>query len=140
MIDLYFMRPGFTKSLATLCLVILLSACGGVDEATSSAGGNSTSSVGGSSTSKILGSVTLSWTPPVQRADGSALPMAEIGGYRIYYGKSLGNYPNSIDIPDRTVQEFIVTLPEGTYFFVMTTYDTNGAEGSFSLPTTKIEV
>ena len=138
--DLYFMKPGFTKSLVILCVVMLLSACGGVDDATSSGGGNSTSPGDGSLVSPGSGTVTLSWTPPVQKVDGSVLPMAEIGGYRIYYGKTSGNYPSLVDIPDLTVQEFTLTLPGGIYFFVMTTYDTDGLESPFSSPENQVKI
>ena len=141
MIDLYFVRRHVCiKSLAILCMALQMSACGGVDDATSSGGGNSTSPGSGNLVSPGSGSATVSWTPPDQRADGTGLPMAEIGGYRIYYGKTSGNYPNLVDIPDLTVQEFTVTLPGGIYFFVMTTYDADGRESVFSSPVNQIKV
>ncbi len=45
-----------------------------------------------------LGSVTLSWTPPLTNADGSAL--TTLAGYRIYYGQS-----SSTPVADRHHQQ-----------------------------------
>ena len=81
----------------------------------------------------MTGSATLSWTAPVARADGSPLSLADIEGYRIYYGTSTGNYPNSVDINDGSaVQLTLNNLPVGTYHLVMTTYDVAGRESVFS--------
>ena len=86
------------------------------------------------STSQLAsGSATISWTAPVARADGSPMSLAEIGGYRVYYGASKGKYPNRVDVSDSTaVQLTINQLPAGTYYFVMTTYDDAGRESVFS--------
>ena len=40
-----------------------------------------------------VGSATLSWTPPTQNMDGT--PLTNLAGYRVYWGTSLGDYPNS---------------------------------------------
>jgi hypothetical protein len=78
-------------------------------------------------------SVTIAWTAPVARADGSPLSLAEIGGYRIYYGNRQGDYPNRVDVNDGTAVESTLNgLAEGTYYIVVTTYDTAGRESEFS--------
>lgn len=84
------------------------------------------------------GSLTLQWTAPVTRADGTPLSLSEIDGYRIYYGISAGNYPDWIDVADGTAQTVTITdMPTGTYYIVMTTYDVNGNESAYSSMVTK---
>jgi len=79
------------------------------------------------------GSASLSWTAPVTRADGTPLSLADIGGYYIYYGESEGSYPNRVDLDDGTAQAVTLNdIPVGTYYMVMTTYDVNGRESSYS--------
>ena len=89
---------------------------------------------GGGSTGQVeTGSASISWTAPVARADGSPLSLAEIEGYRVYYGESEGDYPNRIDVSDGTAVELTLSeLPPGTHYFVMTTYDNAGRESVFS--------
>ena len=133
-------RSRFTKVLIPLLLAAQLVACG-------SGGGDSSPAVTSSqaapsspapssptpSTPVATGSATISWTAPVARADGSPLSLADIEGYRIYYGSSAGDYPNSVDIDDGTaVQLTLNNLPVGTYHLVMTTYDVAGRESVFS--------
>ncbi len=156
--DLYFMRYGYIKSLAILCTVLLLSACDGLDGTTPSTGGENLA--GPVIDPPVIdppvidppvidppvigppGSVTLRWTPPDLRADNiTPLAMSDIDGYRIYYGTTLGIYPNSVDIPDRTVQQLTVDdIPAGLYFFVMTTIDSDGRESIFSSPVVERQV
>lgn len=76
---------------------------------------------------------SLNWTAPVARADGSPLSLADIDGYRIYYGTSAGNYSTSVDITDGSRTSVTVTgVPAGSYHVVMTTYDTSGVESVYS--------
>jgi hypothetical protein len=84
------------------------------------------------------GSLSLQWTAPVTRADGTPLSLSEIDGYRIYYGASSGNYPNSIEVADSSAQGVTITdMPAGTYYLVMTTYDVSGNESAYSSMVTK---
>jgi len=79
------------------------------------------------------GTLTLQWTAPVTRADGTPLSLADIDGYRILYGDSAGNYPNRLEVPDGTAQSATITdIPVGTYYIVMTTYDVDGRESAYS--------
>jgi hypothetical protein len=79
------------------------------------------------------GSMSLSWTAPATRSDGTPLSLADINGYRIYYGKSEGDYTESVDIADGSAQSAKVTdIPVGSYHVVMTTYDTEGRESGHS--------
>ncbi len=82
------------------------------------------------------GSVTLSWQPPTQRTDGS--PLANLAGYRIRYGTAPGNYPNTRQIANAGVTTAVIeNLPAGTYYFVITAYDTSGGESEYSTVVSK---
>jgi hypothetical protein len=86
-----------------------------------------------SSGEDATGSFTLNWTAPATRSDGTPLSLADIDGYRIYYGDSQGYYPNSVDVNDGSLQSVIVdNVPVGSYYVVMTTYDVNGLESAYS--------
>ena len=81
----------------------------------------------------VTGAIDLTWTAPSTRADGTPLSLAEISGYRIYYGESEGDYPNSADVADGTATSATVTdIPVGNYYLVMTTYDVDGRESGYS--------
>ena len=83
------------------------------------------------------GNFTLRWSEPVSRVDNTTLFQTEIASFSIHYGTSTGIYPNSIDV-DNTGQTHTVTnLPEGTYYVVMTTKDTQGRESTYSEEITK---
>ena len=90
----------------------------------------------GSVTPPTIPSLTLvSWVSPSEREDNSPISLAEIAGYRIYYGSSQGDYPNQIDINDaydNDVDTADLNLPAGTYYAVVTTIDTDGRESAFS--------
>ena len=79
------------------------------------------------------GSLSLNWTAPTTRSDGTPLSLADIDGFRIYYGKSPGNYPESVNVNDGSAQSAVVkNIPVGSYYVVMTTYDINGLESGYS--------
>jgi len=84
-----------------------------------------------------LGSATLNWTPPTQNTDGSTL--TDLAGYKIYWGTSPGNYPNSITINNASVSTYVVdNLAPGTYEFVATAFNTEGIESRYSGAATKV--
>ena len=81
-------------------------------------------------------SVTVSWTPPQRNSDGSVL--TDLAGYRIYWGKSSGNYPNSVRIDNPSVTRYVVeNLETGTYEFTTTAVNRKGVESRFSDTATK---
>jgi hypothetical protein len=99
------------------------------DDSGSTSGGTST---GGSA------SVSLSWTAPTRRADGSPLSLSELAGYTVRYGTSLGRYNNAIGVGDRSRTSLTITdLPSGTYYFVVTARDSSGMESSYSSAVSK---
>lgn len=82
------------------------------------------------------GSASLSWTPPVERTDGTALLLSEISGYTVHYGESSGNYTESLMINDGSATSATITnLTPGSHYMVVTTRDTDGRESSYSSET-----
>ncbi len=77
--------------------------------------------------------ISLAWTAPSEREDNTPILLSAIAGYNVYYGSELGQYPNTVNIADGTAVSYIFTdLPTGTYYFVVTTYDTDGRESQYS--------
>ena len=88
-------------------------------------------------TSISLGSATLSWTPPIENEDGTAI--IDLAGYRIYWGTTPGSYPNSVSINNPGVVMFVVdNLVPGSYEFAITAFNTAGVESVYSNTATKI--
>lgn len=84
-----------------------------------------------------MGSVILSWAPPTQNTDGSAL--TDLAGYRIYYGVEEHDFPNMIIIDNPGIASYLVEgLTPNTYYFAATAVNANGIESDFSNITTKI--
>ena len=77
------------------------------------------------------GSVELSWLPPTQNTDGSAL--TDLAGYKIYYGTTPGNYTEQIHIDNPSINTYVVeNLSPDTYYFVVTSINSSGVESGFS--------
>ncbi|MEW6570532.1 MAG: DUF1566 domain-containing protein, partial [Nitrospirota bacterium] len=76
------------------------------------------------------GQAALSWDPPTTNADGTAL--ADLAGFKIYYGTSSGNYTQHVDVGN-VAKYTINNLSDGfTYYFVATAYDVSGNESKYS--------
>jgi hypothetical protein len=74
---------------------------------------------------------------PTVRTDGTAL--TNVAGFRVYYGTTQGSYPTMIAIASPSTMTYTVTgLTTGnTYYFVTTTYDSNGVESAYTNPVSK---
>src|SRR5690606_41140435 len=76
-------------------------------------------------------SVTLTWLPPTENEDGSAL--TDLAGYKIRYGQSPGNYTKTVTVPQPGLSSWqIDNLVSGTYYFVISAYNSSGVESSYS--------
>jgi hypothetical protein len=74
-----------------------------------------------------LGTATVSWEPPTQRTDGSAL--TDLAGYRVYYGKDANNLSHTIVIDSEgQTSQFIDNLDAGTWYFAVTAVCSKGLE------------
>ncbi len=72
----------------------------------------------------------LEWQSPTHNVDGSRLK--DLAGYTIYWGQESRRYTGSkrINTPDRT--RWVPDLPEGTYLFALTAFDSRGVESDYS--------
>lgn len=87
--------------------------------------------------SASTGTATLSWLPPTQNTDGSAL--TDLAGFKIYYGTASANYTEVITIDNPGISTYLVdSLPTGfTYYFVVTAMDGSGMESEYSTEASK---
>jgi hypothetical protein len=80
-------------------------------------------------TAITTGSATLSWNAPTTNTDGT--PLTDLAGYKVHMGTSSGNYATVVDIGNVTTYS-VSNLAPGTYYFVVTAYDSSSNESSFS--------
>jgi len=77
------------------------------------------------------GSVTLSWVAPTLNDDGSSL--TDLDGFKIYFGKSWGNYSDEILVENEGITTYVVeNLSPDTYYFVVTAINSEGVESDHS--------
>jgi len=135
------------KLVALLCVAAFLTACGGGGGGGGSSGTPSTSgnASGPSSTPNSnatspstpearLQTVNLSWTAPSARADGTALPLSELSGYKVYIVKesdSSQDKTQMISGGSSTTTQLSLPAP-GTYTLALTAIDQNGQESALS--------
>jgi hypothetical protein len=82
------------------------------------------------------GSATLSWTPPTQNSNGTAL--TNLAGYRIYYGTSASAMNRTIQLANAGLSRYVVEdLTSATWYFTVRAYTTAGVESAASNTATK---
>jgi hypothetical protein len=81
------------------------------------------------SVSALDTSAKLTWDPPTTNVDGT--PCTDLAGYKAYVGLAPRSYTQTIDVGNATTYS-ITNLPEGTYYFAVTAYDTAGNESDYS--------
>lgn len=78
-------------------------------------------------------SVSLSWTRPTARTDGTSLASTDISGYNIYYGtSSTGTMTRIASVAGSTLAYTASNLSTGTHYFAASTIDRSGQESSLS--------
>ena len=83
-----------------------------------------------------IGSVTINWTPPSENEDGTKL--TNLDGFRVYWGKTARIYDHSMTIENEGLTRVVINnIPNGTYEFTMTAFNTKGTESRFSNTVTK---
>lgn len=76
-------------------------------------------------------SVTLSWMPPTENTDGSAI--TDLVGYKVYYGLTEGDYPNVIYVDNPGIASYVVeSLTPNLYYFAVTAVNSRSGESGFS--------
>ena len=82
------------------------------------------------------GTALLSWTPPTENTDSSLL--TDLAGYKIYYGTSPGSYSDTITINNPGLTSYLVeNLASADWYFVMTSFNSNGTESGHSYEVSK---
>jgi len=111
-------------AIVAVMLVCAQAGCGGSGGGASSLPDGLVS--GGQSTANTA---TLNWQPPQQNSDGSAL--TDLQGYNIRYGTSSGAYSQTIHLDNPGLATYVVqNLAAGTYYFVISAYNSAGMESS----------
>ena len=73
------------------------------------------------------GSVTISWLPPTENVNGSAL--TNLAGYRIYYGTSEASLTKVVNITNPGLATYVLSnLSAATWYFALTSVNSSGAE------------
>src|SRR5690606_11346382 len=71
--------------------------------------------------------LTLVWSVPTKRVDGSPIDPDDLLGYRVFFGTSAASLTEEIELQDPAVTQLRVNdLPPGTCFFAIQAIDNNG--------------
>jgi hypothetical protein len=74
-------------------------------------------------------SACLSWTPPTQNTDGTAL--TNLAGYRIHYGRSPSQLTQTVQVANPAATAYRLSgLATGSWYFAVRAYTTAGAESA----------
>lgn len=112
--------------LTVVMTVMVLGGCDGGPATVATAATSISSSAGLSN-----GAATLSWVPPSENTDGSAL--TDLAGYRIYYGTGPNALTEVVEVPTIGISDFVIdNLTAGTYYFSIRAYTTAGIESALS--------
>lgn len=77
------------------------------------------------------GMATLIWTAPVANTDGS--PLTDLTAYRVRYGTEPGSYIKRIEITNAGITTYVIeNLTPNTYYFVLTSINSQNIESAFS--------
>jgi chitodextrinase len=77
------------------------------------------------------GTATLSWTPPTQNSDNSAL--TNLSRYVVYYGTSQSNLNSTLQVNSGLSSVVVENLQSGvTYYFAITSVNSLGVESDLS--------
>ena len=77
------------------------------------------------------GSATVSWLPPTERTDGTAL--TNLAGYHIRYGTSSTALTQQVTVTGAGLTSYVVSgLTAGNWYFGVSAYDTAGLESDIS--------
>jgi hypothetical protein len=79
------------------------------------------------------GSMSLNWSAPTTRTDGSSLNLSEISGYQIYVGTSRSNLQMYVDVNQGHLSSYTIdNMDVGDYYVAIAVYDSNGNSSDLS--------
>jgi hypothetical protein len=91
----------------------------------------STTTTSTSTSGTTASSVTLSWSPPTENSDGTAL--TNLAGYRIYSGTSSGGLALRLTLSNPGLSRYVIqSLRTGERFFAVASVSTKGVESALS--------
>ncbi len=77
------------------------------------------------------GVATVSWIPPTENADGTAL--TGLAGFLIYYGKNAEDLPEHVTVTNPGLTRYMLeNLDGGTWYFRLRAYTSDGAVSDLS--------
>jgi hypothetical protein len=83
------------------------------------------------------GEALLSWVPPTERVDGTAL--TSLAGYRLLWGTAPRSYSEQVTVNDPGTTSYRITgLAPGTWYFAATAFDATGLESEYSAEVSKV--
>lgn len=82
----------------------------------------------------LAGDATLSWAAPTTYTNGT--PLTDLAGYKVHYGTASGAYTQTTDVGKVTTYK-VSNLPNATYFFAVSAYNTAMAESGYSSEVSK---
>ena len=89
-----------------------------------------------SAPSTATGTALISWVPPTQNSDGSAL--TTLAGFNIYYGTSASSLTQVQTVAGTGLTSYTVNnLASGTWYFAVSAYTSTGAESGLSNTSSK---
>ena len=79
-----------------------------------------------------ISTVTIYWSAPVERVNGEAMPLDEIGGYEIRYRLTADTLYSNVIIEGYSIEQWMLEIehPE-LYTFEVAVYDTDGIYSDF---------
>jgi len=121
-----------------ISLTLLLSGCIDNGDGFSSPGSSDSGTGSGFAGATGSGEVALSWEPPDSRDDGTPLMASEVDKYKVAYGTTSGDYPETLETSGTSAR--INSLPTGeTYYFTVRVQDHNGLTSEYA-PEVSVEV
>jgi hypothetical protein len=82
-------------------------------------------------TRATTGTATLDWVPPTQTTDGSVLN--DLSGYYVYYGPDVAHLNQRVQLSNPGLTAYVIDgLPQGSYVFAISAYNSAGIESALS--------
>jgi hypothetical protein len=98
---------------------------------TTTTSGSSTTTAPPTSTTTSSSVVTLGWVAPTQNSNGT--PITDLAGYKIHYGTASQDYTQVVSITNPSLSRYVLdSLPSGTYYFAISSYNSQGLESPLS--------